>query len=269
MYNFIIHIMSLLKVATNINIDLEFTTAPFHKRLIAWSIDFILFFIYGYLVFKVFDQIPNIYKNEDFNWILLIAFLPIALYPVFTESFMQGQTIGKRIMHIKVINETGGNATISQFIIRWMLKISDFIMLTMLVLLMVYGMQIIKPFFFVTVLAITDVCCIAFTKKGQRIGDIAAGTLLISTKNKGSLNETVFMDIEDNYVATYPAVMQLSDRDINMIKRIFDESNKKYNEQLIERTAQKVQIALKVQSKHDSMEFLEVLLKDYNHLSTN
>ena len=131
--------MSLLKIATNINIDLEFTTAPFHKRLIAWIIDFVLFVIYGYVVFKLYDLAPTIYRSEDFNWILLISFLPIALYTLVTESLMQGQTIGKKIMHIKVINETGGNATISQFIIRWMLRISDFIMFIMIILLVNMG----------------------------------------------------------------------------------------------------------------------------------
>lgn len=261
--------MSLLKIATNINIDLEFTTAPFHKRLIAWIIDFVLFIIYGYCMFKLYDIIPSIYKNEDFNWILLISFLPIALYTLITESLMQGQTLGKKIMHIKVINETGGNATMSQFIIRWMLRISDFIMFIMIILLFVYGMQIINEFFFVAALATTDVFCVALTKKGQRIGDIAAGTLLISTKNAGSLNDTIFMDIEDSYVPTFPEVMQLSDRDINMIKNIYDSSIKKYNADLVERTAQKIQIALKIESKQDPLYFLEILLKDYNHLSTN
>ncbi len=261
--------MSLLKIATNINIDLEFTTAPFHKRLIAWIIDFVLFIIYGYCMFKLYDIIPSIYKSEDFNWVLLISFLPIALYTLITESLMQGQTLGKKIMHIKVINETGGNATMSQFIIRWMLRISDFIMFIMIILLFVYGMQIINEFFFVAALATTDVFCVALTKKGQRIGDIAAGTLLISTKNAGSLSDTVFMDIEDSYVPTFPEVMQLSDRDINMIKNIYDSSIKKYNADLVERTAQKIQIALKIESKQDPLYFLEILLKDYNHLSTN
>lgn len=261
--------MSLLKIATNINIDLEFTTAPFHKRLIAWIIDFVLFVIYGYVVFKLYDLAPTIYRSEDFNWILLISFLPIALYTLVTESLMQGQTIGKKIMHIKVINETGGNATISQFVIRWMLRISDFIMFIMIILLVVYGARIIKEFSFVAALAVTDIFCVALTKKGQRIGDIAAGTLLISTKNTESLSDTVFMDIEDSYVPTFPEVMKLSDRDINMIKNIYDSSIKKYNADLVERTAQKIQIALQIESKQEPLFFLEILLKDYNHLSTN
>jgi hypothetical protein len=54
-----------------------------------------------------------------------------------------------------------------------------------------------------------------------------------------------------------------------MIKNIYDSSIKKYNADLMERTAQKIQIALKIESKQEPLYFLEVLLKDYNHLSTN
>ncbi len=266
---FIINIMSRLKIATNVNIDLEFNTAPFHKRLFAWIIDFILFLVYAFLVFKVLSFFPTIEKSEDYTWIILILFLPIFLYPVVTESLMQGQTLGKKILHLKVINETGGNATNSQFIIRWMLRISDYIMLVMIILLAVYGMLVIKEFLFVAALATTDIFCVALTTKGQRIGDMAAGTLLISTKNIGSLNDTVFMEIEANYIPIYPEVMKLSDKDINMIKSIYDNSIKKYNADIIERTAHKIETVLNIKSKQDAQVFLQTLLKDYNHLSTN
>ena len=260
--------MSRLKIATNINIDLEFETAPFHKRLLAWLIDFVLFMIYLFILFKIFDALPDFFKGDDSRWTFLILLLPIAFYHLVTESLMQGQTIGKKILHIKVINETGGNATLSQFIIRWMLRISDLILLVMIFLFTIFGAAIIKEMFFVFALAAADVFCIALTVKGQRIGDMAAGTLLINTKSKNSLNETVFMEIEENYIPLYPEVMKLSDRDINMIKNIYDSLLKKYNYDLAERTAYKILTALGITTKQDAQSFLETLLKDYNHLST-
>jgi uncharacterized RDD family membrane protein YckC len=260
--------MSRLKIATNINIDLEFETAPFHKRLLAWLIDFVLFIVYLFLISKVIAALPVFFKGEDIYWTILIFLLPIALYHVVTESLMQGQTVGKRILHIKVINETGGNATFSQFIIRWMLRISDLILLIMIILFSIYKTAVLKEMFFVVALALTDIFCVALTAKGQRIGDMAAGTLLINTRNKNSLNETVFMEIEDSYVPLYPEVMKLSDRDINMIKNIYDGLQKKYNYDLAERTAYKVMTVLNITTKQDPISFLVTLLKDYNHLST-
>ncbi len=259
--------MSQLKIATSINIDLEFEIAPFLKRFLAWVVDFILFIAYLYCMFKILSLFPNKLSPENEYWTTFIVFLPIALYHVITEALLNGQTFGKKAVSIKVINETGGNATLSQYIIRWMLRISDLLLFYMIIYVALYGRDAIWQMMFIVGLSITDVFCIAFTKKGQRIGDMAAGTLLISTKNKGSLNDTVFMEIEDTYVPKYPEVMQLSDRDINMIKNIYKGLQKNYNEQLANRTAEKITHVLKISTKEEPYDFLETLLKDYNHLS--
>jgi hypothetical protein len=148
-----------------------------------------------------------------------------------------------------------------------MLRISDFLLFLMVIYVSLYGRSAITEMAFVVGLAITDVFCIALTKKSQRIGDMAAGTILISTKNKGSLEDTVFMELESTYIPTYPQVMQLSDRDINMIKNIYKGLQKKYNAQLANRTADKITHVLKISTHQDPYDFSETLLKDYNHLS--
>ena len=259
--------MSRLSIATSINIDLEFEIAPFHKRLLAWLIDFVLFLVYLFILFRILEKNAAA-LGDDAYWMFFILMLPIALYHLVTESLMHGQTIGKKILKIKVINETGGNATFSQFVIRWMLRISDLIMMVMILCLAVYGAAILKQFFFVAALAGVDIFCVALSKKAQRIGDMAAGTLLISTKTNNTLSQTIFMEVEDNYVPTYPEVMRLSDRDITMVKNIFDTLQKKDNYQLAERTAEKITNALNITTNQTAKDFLEILLKDYNHLST-
>ena len=36
------------------------------------------------------------------------------------------------------------------------------------------------------------------------------------------MEETVFMEVADNYVPSFPEIMRLSDKDINAIKSILD-----------------------------------------------
>jgi uncharacterized RDD family membrane protein YckC len=260
--------MSRFKIATSINIDVEFEIAPFQKRLLAWIIDFIFFIIYFFCMMKLLSTLPIFLKGENEYWMFFIIMLPIAVYHVVTESLMNGQTLGKKAVGIKVINEGGGNATLSQYIIRWMLRVSDLLLFYMIILTIVYGGAVLTQMFFVCALAITDVFCIVLTKKAQRIGDMAANTILIDTKYSGSLTDTVFMELDDNYIPTYPQVMQLSDRDINMIKNIYKGLQKKDNEQLANRTANKIMQVLKISTNDEPYFFLETLLKDYNHLST-
>jgi hypothetical protein len=76
------------------------------------------------------------------------------------------------------------------------------------------------------------------------------------------------MDIDDNYIPQYPAIMKLSDRDMNMIKNIYDSLSKRYNEQLAERSKTKIAKAIGVEAKEDALSFIEIVLKDYNFLST-
>ena len=74
---------------------------------------------------------------------------------------------------------------------------------------------------------ITDIVLVVVFQKGQRIGDILAHTILIRTNAQGSIEETVFQEVADNYIPSFPQIMQLSDKDINAIKSILETARKK------------------------------------------
>jgi hypothetical protein len=104
-------------------------------------------------------------------------------------------------------------------------------------------------------------------KKTQRLGDLAAGTLVIKTRVQSSISNTVFFELEDSYQPRYTNVLRLSDRDMNIIKTILDTSRKQNNYSLAERTSDKIRSALNISDYQDPVEFLETILKDYNYLS--
>ncbi|MFL9485134.1 RDD family protein [Chitinophagaceae bacterium LWZ2-11] len=265
--------MSLLKIATNFNIELEFSLPPFHKRMFAWMIDFTLSIIYLFAAIKLFSIVregsSTFQKLSDMDmWgIFLLILVPMSFYPLLTELFMNGQTVGKRIMSIKVINETGGNATISQFLIRWMLRVSELIVLFLFIAILSQSSAMISALVFFLLLLVVDILCVALTKKAQRLGDMAAGTLIINTKSKNTLNETVFVEVEDTYIPKYPEVMQLKDKDLSTIKTIYNNALKRNDFNLAYQTAEKVKSHLKISSSQEPIDFLETVLKDYNFLS--
>ncbi len=110
---------------------------------------------------------------------------------------------------------------------------------------------------------------IAISKSNQRLGDIAAGTVVVDTKAKTHLHETIFVDIsQKDYMVQFPEVMKLTDRDINTIKSILDVSSRKNDYNLAYNAAEKIKNHLKIQSSLSPFDFLEKIMMDYNYIST-
>lgn len=107
------------------------------------------------------------------------------------------------------------------------------------------------------------------SRKQQRLGDLLAHTLVISTTKKQSISDTVFQEVAQTYVPSFPQVMQLSDRDINSLKGILDTAKKRHDYSLAEMASEKIKAHLKIDTSLSPFDFLEILLKDYNYLSAN
>jgi uncharacterized RDD family membrane protein YckC len=268
--------MPNIKIQTNFNIDLDFETAEFHRRLIAWGIDLFIQVFYVIIVSKLFLALRN-GKSFDIDdaydsWAIgLLLILPFFLYHVISEMTMNGQSIGKRLMRIRVVNENGGKASIGQYLIRWLIRTSDYAVLLVIFYLpytAVYGLRAVYAILGSVLLLLIDIILVASTKKGQRLGDILAGTILIRTNPKGAIEETVFLEVADDYKPVFPQIMHLSDKDINAIKSILDSSRKKRDYQLAAMASEKIKNHLNIETSLSPFDFLDILLKDYNYLST-
>ena len=264
--------MATVKVQTNFNIELDFEIPEFHRRMFAWAIDLFLQIFYLIIATKLYAYFignrADGYDSWAIGWLIL---LPYLLYHLVMEVTMNGQSVGKKIMSIRVVNENGGKASISQFIIRWLIRTGDILAVFLIILLILapYGVMNL-PWALVGsfCLLITDIVLVASSKKGQRLGDIIAHTILIRTRTQGRMDELVFLEVADNYVPAFPEIMRLSDKDINSIKSILDSSRKKGDIQLADMASAKIKNHLNIQSDLPPFDFLDTLLKDYNYLST-
>lgn len=269
--------MALIKVPTSFNIEVEFEIPEFYRRLFSLLIDVLMEIIYLFVASRIMRSITESYDltNEDSLYDLsaigMLLILPVLIYHVVLEITMNGQSIGKKIMGIRVVNENGGRPSVSQFLIRWLLRVSDLWILAILFMLSTGGMGggVEAGFLLLAALAflITDIVLVVSSKKGQRIGDILAKTILIRINSKASIEETIFREVEDTYTPSFPQIMKLSDRDINAIKSILEISRKKNDYSMAMAAADKIKNHLQISSELDPYTFLDVLLKDYNYLS--
>lgn len=269
--------MAVIKVPTNYNIDVEFEIPEFYKRMLAFVLDWIVLIFYMIIasaIFQSYVRSGSIFDEDHlYNsyWLyMILLFMPPLVYHILLEATMNGQTIGKKIMGIQVINETGGKASISQLLIRWLLREIWFL------IILIIGLQYQEVgnkfdaallIAIVMIYFIADLVLVVSSKKSQRIGDLLAKTILIRVNTKSNIEDTVFQEVADSYVPSFPQIMRLSDRDINAIKSILETARRKGDYTMAENAALKIKSHLGIVSAMDPFDFLDVLLKDYNYLS--
>ena len=89
--------------------------------------------------------------------LLLVVALLFFLYKLLFEAFWNGQTMGKRVAGIRVVQVSGMPVTFLQVVIRNLLRIIDYL-----------------PSYYL----IGSICVLA-TGRRQRLGDLAAGTVVV------------------------------------------------------------------------------------------
>jgi uncharacterized RDD family membrane protein YckC len=250
--------MLQVKLDTGFNIEVDFMVAPFIKRFFAIIIDWVIIIAY----FVILSKITEVTRWEYPIWLDFLIGLPSLIYFPVSEIFMNGQTVGKKAMQIKVISADGGQPSISQYIIRWLFKLID--LPWWITPAIAFG----ELPWWTAVFLFGGVACLIGTPYTQRIGDVVAGTILIDTRNRTSWEDTVFTELTSDYQPRYPQVMQLSDKDINTLKGIISAVRKKSDYDLSIRIAARIRSKLHIEDDQDSLEFLQTLLKDYNYFAT-
>lgn len=251
--------MLQVKLDTGFNIEVDFVITPFHKRLFSWMIDSVIIISYFLVGRKL---LGGILDDEEWEWLSVLFGLPPLFYYLICELLMNGQSVGKKALGIKVITMDGGQPTLSQYLIRWVFRLADFPIWVFIAI--VYGAL---PWWCALFL-FAGIACVIITPHSQRIGDLVAGTIIIDTRTHTSWEDTVFTELEHNYQPRFPQVMRLSDKDINTLKSIIGAVKKKSDYDLSHRIGERIKSQLHIESDQDSLEFLETLLKDYNYYST-
>ena len=256
--------MPVIQIATPFNIDIEFEIAEFHKRFLAYFIDLILLILYMFSMLYLLYGGFSVGEGST-GLVLILLVLPTLCYTTASEVLMNGQTFGKKIMQIKVISLDGGEPAMGQYLLRWFMRFYEwgFIIFTL------FWNNGYTGFIWLFIGGITAVIIMGISAKTQRLGDIIAGTVVVNTKSAITVKDTIFMSVTDiNYKVNFPEVMRLSDRDLNTIKNVLNQTAKTKQFEMCNRVAFKVQNVLQVSSEMYAIDFLEKIIQDYNYLST-
>ncbi|MGK7395810.1 MAG: RDD family protein [Candidatus Cyclobacteriaceae bacterium M3_2C_046] len=238
--------MQKVSIETTQNVQIDFQIASLGDRILAFLIDAGIQFLYIMIMIIMFSSIiPSLEQQvETFILVLILLMLPVMFYHLLFEIFMNGQSIGKKQMKIKVVKLDGSQPSIGSYLLRWIFRIID-------------------SFFYYGVAMLI----ISTRGKGQRLGDIVAGTTVIKMARTVDLGFHKQTDHpEDDYEPIFPQVTRLSDRDIGIIRTALDVYRDTANIQPVLATEAKIKQLLQVESQMPPVKFLSVIIKDHNYL---
>ncbi|WP_345953531.1 RDD family protein [Mucilaginibacter sp. PAMB04168] len=239
--------MQTVTIHTSQNIDIDYEVASLGDRILARLVDIALFIII--MIMLVIIAIASNYKTLGDVVIGLVIgtyFTLYVFYDLACEIFLNGQSIGKRVMKIKVVSLDGAQPSIGQYLLRWLFRIVDFSLTS-------------------------DLCAlitVAVSDKKQRVGDIVANTTLIKTEPRTQMDQVAFAPVDQGYEPVYKEATQLNDRDIELMHEVINTYMQTGNTTVVYNMAAKVKEHLSVETKPfmDDLQFLQTLIKDYNHI---
>lgn len=244
-----------LQINTTQNVNINFTAASVGERILAYGIDWVIKIAYIIVVYQI---VFNLFKVNELiadmdNWsqfaIMVSFYLPVVFYTLIFETLLDGQTPGKRILKIKVVKIDGYQASLADFLIRWFFRIVDLNMMSGVVALI----------------------AIITSDKNQRLGDMTAGTSVIALKNKVNISHTILENLDEDYKPTYPNVIKLSDNDARIIKDTFTTAKASKDYQTLIKLRKKLieVVEIKEMKQNTDIEFIDIILKDYNFYTQN
>ncbi len=232
--------MEYVRIDTTQNVAIDYEVANLGERIIASIIDYFILAAYFFAMFigllNFNDMVPY---QESLIYILLI---PAFFYDLLCEVTLDGQSFGKKLMKIKVVRLDGAQPTFGNYLLRWLLRIIE------------GGLFCYGAIAMVTIL---------INGKGQRLGDMAAGTTVIKVKPRVTLGEATAIQVQEEYLPVYPEAADLTDRDVRLIKDILRTSVRDKNQEMLLALSTKVQDLLGVETVTDPEAFLRTVLKDF------
>lgn len=241
--------MAELTINTTQNVNINFTAASVGDRIFGYLIDFLIKIAYAIAVFYVFFYqvgLNEYLKNQD-RWSMVAVYVlfysPVLFYSLIMESLMNGQTFGKRLLKTKVVKFEGYEASFGDYLMRWFFRLIDINLSS----------------------SIVGLITMIVNKNNQRLGDIVAGTAVISLRSNITIDHTILQELEATYQPVFATVIKLSDNDMRIIKETLEVSIASNDDAMLNKLRSKIEDVIGInKGARSDADFIKTIIKDYN-----
>ncbi len=239
--------MKKIEINTSHNIVIQYELAMVIERVLAFIIDLAIVLISSTIILLMYKIVAK-YESDSFKTIIFV--IPLFFYNLVSEIRFNGQSIGKKVMKIKVMKIDGEKPSSFDYITRWAFRVIE-IMITL-------GTLVILN--------------IASSKKNQRFGDFFSGMVVVKTKLDYLVD---FKNIagnynQDSFKPIFPGVIAFTENEMMLIKttlnRYQTHKNKAHNS-AFELMIKKIEEQLNISAPRDKVGFVNQLIKDYVFLT--
>ncbi|MFN3020403.1 RDD family protein [Chryseobacterium sp. TY3] len=243
--------MNQIGINTSQNVNINFKIASVGERFFAFIIDMLIKGAYGFAVFWILFDVLGIgglmqgWDSWSIGAFMSIFYLPVILYTFVLESLFEGQTLGKKLLKIRVVKIDGYQATFVDYLMRWFMRLID-----------VYSN-----------FGVVGLISMVSSKYNQRLGDVVSGCAVISLKNEFNISHTILEELKEDYVPIFPQVILLNDNDMRIIKENYERAIKSKDNIIIKKLADKIKQTINLDTtnfSYSDLQFINVVIKDYN-----
>jgi uncharacterized RDD family membrane protein YckC len=174
--------MNQLVIRTPEGITFAQTLAGPMPRFLAWSLDAMIVFGLGWAIGLVFGLLGVL--SPDFaRAMMLLAYFVISIgYGILLEWIWRGQTLGKRVLRLRVVDAEGLRLQLNQVVIRNLLRFVDML-----------------PMFYL----VGGIACFV-SRRSQRLGDLAANTVVVRAPKRSEPDLDQLLAGKYNSLRQYP-----------------------------------------------------------------
>ncbi|WP_426059523.1 RDD family protein [Hymenobacter sp. B1770] len=240
--------MATIRVQTAQNVTVEYEVASLGDRVVAAILDnlvLIAWVVACLLLVSLLTAKSTTGNTAVFYSVAFLAALPYVFYHLICEVFFNGQSIGKKARDIKVMRLDGTAPSIGDYLLRWLLRIID---------TGLFG-------------GLVAIVTIAANGRGQRLGDLAAGTTVLKLRPKAHASPLTGAALLPDYQVVFPQAALLADHDVALIRQLVQKAKARDNYELLNELANKVKFLTGIYTDLPDEDFLQTVLRDHLHLA--